>query len=246
MPIWISRDILRSAIHDTFTIFGETPFRIFISIVVWSVPFLILLVRTVRTLRREGWSSWMQSETPWSLVTKHWKALAYVGLIAVAFGTNLLKATYTAGLDAGRVQSPASTPSPPEPKLDISWNGKALDRQTITLDDPAGGFTLRFDFRSNLEIPHPSVLLLFSRPINIGGSDWKETGNVELGFTYAVSWNADRPMYANQPWSSPELSGSLFEPNKRPLPVNVRLEVYYSGRTSPRVVNFVLRSKPQK
>ena len=80
----------------------------------------------------------MQSETPWSLVTKHWKALAYVGLIAVAFGTNLLKATYTAGLDAGRVQSPASTPSPPEPKLDISWNGKALDRQTITLDDPAG------------------------------------------------------------------------------------------------------------
>jgi hypothetical protein len=136
---------------------------------------------------------------------------------------------------------PSAPEQKPMPDIDISWAGKPLDGQSIKVNPGGFGLDPSFDFQSNVEISHPSTRMMFSTRFSVNGSIWQYTGQVPSGFVEGVQWYSDRSMYANQPWQGPEFSGGwTFAPGDEKRSVRVRLELYYDGPSSPKIVNFRL------
>jgi hypothetical protein len=130
------------------------------------LPPILWFVRAIVRLSRDPkpfeWWAYMRGVIPNTALRdalrQHWKVLAYLLIAIAVFIGNVMSEAYRAGIDSTKIGPP--------PQISITWDGHSLDQRTILLDDVRyGEFTLRFDFQSSVEIPHPAVIVRFSRRI---------------------------------------------------------------------------------
>jgi hypothetical protein len=214
----------------------------------FSIDALVALVDALRIIRSRD----RQRVEKVRVIVKHAFIVALVtfAVLIVCMSASIVTTIYnenralrSANERLIKVNADLRYPTPlPTPVITISWAGKPLEGQNIKVNP--GGFELNplFDFQSNVEIAHPSIRMMFSTRFSINGSIWQYTGQLAPGFVEGVQWYSDRLMYANQPWQGPAFSGGWtgYKVGDEKRPVNVRLELYYNGPSSPKVVNFRL------